>query len=183
MRKMGVGLAQVQQLAFVEAKLTPEQLEELMKANEDENKKSMQLGVVTVPSPHMAKYLRMQKAGLPLPAIQKAAEIDGNIVGNMELMHGLGLVESVQVDESFDGVGDDDNNSNNSSANYNQNNSYFEVVGLNKVALDGNSDLASLVRKMAQSVDKTSRRIVAGSSGSSSTKMTVDVLTLYHALG
>ena len=56
MRKMGVGLAQVQQLAFVEAKIQPEQLEQLLLANEEGKKDSVQVGLQS-PSGNMQKYL------------------------------------------------------------------------------------------------------------------------------
>jgi hypothetical protein len=167
MRKMGVGLAQVQQLAFVEAKVRPEQLEELFRANQDEKRETLQVGVASPNHGKMQKYLKMQQAGLPLPAIQQAAELDGNVALD-ELMVGLGLVEKVDVDASMEKEESPETKQ------------YFEVIGLNKIVLDANSDLATLVRKMAHSVDKTSRG--SGTVGENNT-VTVDVMTLYHALG
>ena len=59
--------------------------------------------------------------------------------------------------------------------------SYFTMIGRDKVVFEqttgGGGILTNLVRKMVQSVDKTSR----GTSSGSTT--TVDALTLYHALG
>ncbi|KAG7373027.1 phospholipid-translocating P-type ATPase, flippase [Nitzschia inconspicua] len=175
MRKMGVGLAQVQQLAYVEAQLQPEQLVDLLAMNSDGETKKVNHQVLGVDAPSpgkMDKYRRMKQAGLPLLAIQKTAKMDGVSACALEKgLFGTSLeeVDAVEPTKSVEEI--------ETSTKYSD--KYFTVIGLNKIGLESPSDLTALIRKMAHTVDKKSN----GTSGTSGVTLTVDITTLYHALG
>lgn len=200
MRKAGLPLDRVQQLAGIEAGVSPEQVALILKEEEARECGSdscaeegwKKKGEVIV-EPRMAKFVKMQKAGLPLAAIQNAAKLQGFNVD--EVNAALGLSESVANTElkivipksnvvEFDSK-------------------IVESDEMAKHAVDGvestelppfialgdtvkfpsskgrSNPLTDLVRKMVQTVEKTARF----NNHSSPTEMIVNNMTLFDALG
>lgn len=83
MVKAGVPLDRVHQLAGVEAGASPEQVDSVLKGGgrdgsaEEKDERPCK-------NPRMAKFVRMQKAGIPLVAIQNAARLQGHDMKELE---------------------------------------------------------------------------------------------------
>jgi len=95
MWKAGTPLGAVQQLAGRETGASPEEVEAILQGGENE-------GAVVDPSAlvntRMAKFVRMQKAGIPLIAIQNAARLQGHDMD--ELNEALGVKDPNNEDKA-----------------------------------------------------------------------------------
>mmetsp|Transcript_30278 Transcript_30278/g.73700 ORF Transcript_30278/g.73700 Transcript_30278/m.73700 type:complete len:1058 (-) Transcript_30278:143-3316(-) len=200
MIKVGIPLPQVQQLASIEANLSPEQVVKYcVEAPSDASASASAATVAATPekietsttptmnpnSPRrprhdrehqlsqqgrdhaLAKLKKMQKAGIPEAALELSARSMGIS------MEDLLVDEPIIVDESKDEPPASE--------------LPFTAVGSQRVVtFDGSSDLAGLVRKLVQTVKKSSRVFSTGAAKGqkhNKNEMVVDVSTLYHALG
>jgi hypothetical protein len=98
MIKAGIPLDRVQQLAGVEAGVSPEEIERILGNNENINNNVGGEGVNCNEKDVDAKYVkfvRMQKSGIPLAAIENSARIQG--VDVAELDKALGVKKDLEV--------------------------------------------------------------------------------------
>ena len=159
MIKVGIPLAQVQQLASIEANLSQEQVVKFCveapsaaTASPEKNETSTS-PKINPSSPRRPRHDREHQ--LPQQALAKLSE------------------QPVIVDESKDETPGLEL-------------PFTAVESQRVVTFDGSSDLAGLVRKLVQTVKKSSRVFSAGATkdqGKKKNEMVVDVTTLYHALG
>ena len=206
MMKAGLPLDRVQQLAGVEAGVSPEEVERVLGNN---NGSRIADGHVTIGSEkeggaEFVKFLRMQKAGIPLAAIQNSARIQG--VNVDELNKTLGVAEDYTSETSAitavngeavtqdlvrtlnseicvngDGAAENvDSRDDTAATEPEAFIKHFTSTGVNVSFPTGRDHpLTDLVRKMAHTVQKTSRF----NNTSSANEMIVDNQTLYNALG
>ncbi|KAL7542096.1 hypothetical protein ACHAXR_013216 [Thalassiosira sp. AJA248-18] len=179
MIKAGVPMDRVQQLAGLEAGASPEQVAAIvLGGNDKKDEPSI--------NPLMTKFLRMQKAGIPVAAIQNSARLQGHDI--KEVNEALGVSdESKAVQEQSPAKvpaakeKEVKNEATIPSAKPASAEPFTPQKGT--VAFPSSRGgqnmfpLTDLIRKMAQTVQKTSQFAVGFS------EMVLDELTLYHALG
>lgn len=214
MLKAGIPLPQVQQLASVEANMSPEQVvvfcagkhatkapRSVSEQRDDEpghqaaggSKIKADNSDITTKNSNSKNHNRnqtlqsgrdrafvklrmMHKAGSSKAALEFTAEMLGISMEDLE--------KALSVDENKTKK-DGSNASLDAGGSKSTTDSLpFTKVGSERLSFDASSDLAGLVRKMAQTVQKSSR--VASSNatkGKDKQEMEIDLLTLYHALG
>lgn len=203
MLKSGVPLPQVQQLAGIEAGMSFEQVvdhcvvvDATGVTDDDEEatpsgsipRKTAAATKATDQVHHHHKHSQTQhardraltklnvmyKSGVPLSVLEHSADMTG--IGKNELMEALGLGQRDNVATSTVAT------STVADVEVAVSDLPFKPVGSQNICFQASSDLATLVRKMAQSVHKSSRN-GRSSSGGGADEMVVETLTLYHALG
>ncbi|KAL7547188.1 hypothetical protein ACHAWF_010506 [Thalassiosira exigua] len=185
MIKAGVPLDRVQQLAGVEAGASPEQVASIVRGGSGGND-DKKAATDSPANPRMSKFLRMQTAGVPLPAIQNAARLQGHDL--KELNAALGIEGGVDVDAKGRGGVGGENCDNKVGPTVPAKDKPFVsphfTLGDGKVSFSSSRGgeakfpLTDLVRKMVQTVQKTSQFDLGSRSD-----IVVGMSTLYHALG
>ena len=187
MLQAGLPMAAVEQKAKLHGIDMSSVLEERNEGAVEKGAVDDDMGETTIPAPLIKKYKRMIKSGVPLMGVQAQASVDGggrwtpeevadiladvldstNAAHSHHYMprHKLPRRKASNPDEALALL-------ENAAANAVE---AFSCDG-SKVSFAGKSNLAALVRKMAQTVQKRS-------STSMDATMIVDDLTLYNALG
>jgi hypothetical protein len=199
MLKAGIAMDRIQQLASIETGASPEVVESIVTAAPPVAVDGAEI-MYQAAQKRLAKFLRMQKAGIPVVAIVNAARLQGFDIDEVAaaLEKGGGDNSSPPTVAVEDMKKNDDQNVNIVDS------TSKEVTGnvhvMNETAastrphftsLEGKKvafpsargfHLTDLVRKMAHTVAKTSR-FHNDHIDSAQNEMIVDEMTLYHALG
>jgi len=192
MIKAGVPRDRVEQLASVEAGASPEQVVSILeeasagRGDGDEKKEQPSSSNNAKKNLRIAKFLRMQKAGIPLVAIQNSARLRGHDMKELNEALGVkGECDGIYQDAAVKKQNVANKVGNKAAARSPTKDSHFTLKD-GQVSFPSPPPgqkaipLTDLVRKMSQTVEKTSRVV---SIGSSMSEMVVDEVTLYHALG
>jgi len=200
MLKAGITMDRVQQLASIETGASPEEVDFIVTADPPAGVGGAEMSEEVAHQKRMAKFLRMQKAGIPVVAIANAARLQGfdvdEVTAALEGGSGSGSDNSFPANEIVEDVKENadqnvtaiDGTAEKMAGKIHVANekvasirSHFTLLEGKKVAFPSarGCNLTDLVRKMAQTVAKTSRF----HSGSAQSEMIVDVMTLFHALG
>lgn len=196
MFKAGVPLDRIQQLAGVETSASPEKVASLLRDCKGKEKEETESNAESVGSENndavadsrMIKFVRMQKAGIPVVAIQNSARLQGYDVDELNVALGIKVESAItKKDEESENVKASTKEIGIAVAEQCKTDpSYFTPLsGKGQVAFrlthnESTSPLTELVRKMSQTVEKTVRFDgVTGAAG----QMIVSEATLYNALG
>eukprot|EP00985_Skeletonema_marinoi_P033066 scaffold40365_cov197-Skeletonema_marinoi.AAC.1 len=200
MLKAGITMDRVQQLASIETGASPEEVEFIVTADPPAGVGGAEMSEEVAHQKRMTKFLRMQRAGIPVIAIANAARLQGfdvdEVTAALEGGSGSGSDSSSPVNVVVEDVNENtdqnltaiDGTAEEMAGKIHVTNekvasirSHFTLLEGKKMAFPSarGCNLTDLVRKMAQTVAKTSRF----HSGSAQNEIIVDVMTLFHALG
>lgn len=186
MIKVGVPIDRVQQLAGIETGASPEQVASIIQGI---GRGKTGVKEESIVNPLLSKFLRMQNAGIPLIAIQNAARLQGCDI--YELNKALGEEgqdvrrEVIDLSVLNKVIKKNAVNKEDKATAHSAKIPLIPFFATREGAVAFPSSLAGqhmfpltdLVRKMVQTVQKTSRVDSVGA------EMVVDEFTLYHALG